>query len=116
MLKVSVFARRQQPMEFAHRATEGLPVAVAERLFGLVKSAQATPTVPCSQEMTFDPRNSQNGSEEPQGGLRGWAGRILCLCGLHDFHLIEVVVGFGAGGQVQRLRCRRCGFIATRRG
>ena len=41
-------------------------------------------------------------------------GQLLCWIGLHDLDLIEVVGGFGMGGQVEKLRCKRCGRIMTR--
>ena len=45
-----------------------------------------------------------------------WLGRMLCLLGFHDFHLVESVIGFGAGQQVDKLKCRRCGHATTRVG
>jgi hypothetical protein len=43
-------------------------------------------------------------------------GRILCFFGLHDFQLIDATFAFGAGGEVTRVRCRRCGYTTMRRG
>ncbi len=43
-------------------------------------------------------------------------GRLLCRFGFHDYQLIEVVGGFGAGGQVEKVECRRCGHVTTRSG
>lgn len=40
--------------------------------------------------------------------------RILCFLGLHDDELLGATFGFGPGGTVQRLRCRRCGRRTTR--
>ncbi len=48
--------------------------------------------------------------------MGNWIGRLLCRFGFHDYRLIEVVGSFGAGGQVQRVECRRCGFATTRSG
>ena len=45
-----------------------------------------------------------------------WIGRLLCLLGFHDYRLIEVIGSFGAGGQVRKLECRRCGYTTTRPG
>ncbi|MFQ5775527.1 MAG: hypothetical protein ACE5GS_13480 [Kiloniellaceae bacterium] len=42
-------------------------------------------------------------------------GRILCFLGLHDFQVIDVTYGFGAGGSVAKVQCRRCGLTTTRR-
>jgi hypothetical protein len=36
--------------------------------------------------------------------------------GVHDFRLIESIGGFGAGGQVEKVECRRCGYVTTRQG
>jgi hypothetical protein len=49
-------------------------------------------------------------------GLLVWTGRLLCLIGVHDYRLIEEVVGFGPAGTVQKVQCRRCGYVTTRRG
>ena len=48
--------------------------------------------------------------------IANWIGRLLCGLGFHDYHLIEVVGGFGKGGQVEKVECRRCGYVTTRRG
>ena len=42
-------------------------------------------------------------------------GRLLCALGLHDFHVIEVSMGFGPSGDVAKVECRRCGLVTTRR-
>ncbi len=38
--------------------------------------------------------------------------RLLCWLGFHDFRVISVTIGFGPGGQVEKVQCRRCGRIA----
>ena len=43
-------------------------------------------------------------------------GRILCFIGFHSFRVSEVTVGFGETGSVERVECRRCGFVTTRQG
>jgi len=48
--------------------------------------------------------------------LHEWIGHLLCRVGLHDFRLLEIVGGFGGGGTVQKVECRRCGRVRTRRG
>ena len=48
--------------------------------------------------------------------LPAWLGRLLCRLGLHDYQVIEEVLSFGAGGQVQKVVCRRCGFRTARHG
>ncbi len=50
------------------------------------------------------------------GPLPGWLGRLLCLLAFHDFHLVESIGGFGVGGQVDKVECRRCDRVTTRRG
>ena len=40
--------------------------------------------------------------------------RVLCFLGLHDFQVMESTFGFGAGGSVSKVKCRRCGYITTR--
>ncbi len=41
-------------------------------------------------------------------------GRLLCLLGLHDFQIIDVTFGFGAGGNVAKVECKRCGYVTLR--
>ena len=43
-------------------------------------------------------------------------GRVLCAIGVHDLEVIEVQIGFGPSGTVERVHCRRCGYRGTRRG
>jgi len=40
-------------------------------------------------------------------------GRLLCWLGVHDFRVVDVTFGFGAGGSVERVECRRCGLVTT---
>ncbi len=47
--------------------------------------------------------------------LPDWLGRLLCLMGFHKYHLVESDFGFGIGGQVDKVECRRCGHVTTRR-
>ena len=53
---------------------------------------------------------------ETRDSMPNWIGRLLCWFGSHDYRLIEVVVAFGASGQVQKVECRRCGYATTRSG
>ena len=48
--------------------------------------------------------------------LREWIGRLVCRFGFHDYRLMEMVSGFGRSGQVQKVECRRCGYVTTRSG
>lgn len=41
-------------------------------------------------------------------------GRLLCWLGFHDFLVIDRTFGFGAGGEVEKVECRRCGVTLTR--
>ena len=47
---------------------------------------------------------------------REWLGRVLCALGLHELEVIEVQIGFGPSGTVEKVQCRRCGYRGTRRG
>ena len=40
--------------------------------------------------------------------------RLLCRLGLHDFEVVEVTMGFGFAGSVEKVVCRRCGLATTR--
>lgn len=42
-------------------------------------------------------------------------GRLLCLIGIHDFHVIDATFAFGASGSIARMECSRCGRVTTRR-
>ena len=33
--------------------------------------------------------------------------RLLCLMGFHAFHVVEVTLGFGPSGAVEKVECRR---------
>lgn len=46
--------------------------------------------------------------------VRDMLGRILCYFGVHDFDVVDVTFGFGAGGSVAKMQCKRCGFVTTR--
>ncbi len=41
--------------------------------------------------------------------------RLMCLIGVHDLEVIDATMGFGVGGGVKKVRCKRCGLVATRR-
>ena len=41
--------------------------------------------------------------------------RLLCLLGIHDFRILEVKFGFGVGSRIEKVECRRCGLITSRR-
>lgn len=41
--------------------------------------------------------------------------RLLCLLGFHDFRVVEVTMGFGSSGTVEKVECRRCGRSTARR-
>ena len=42
-------------------------------------------------------------------------GRLLCRLGLHAFRVLEVRFGFGQGNRIEKVECRRCGLVSTRR-
>jgi hypothetical protein len=41
-------------------------------------------------------------------------GRLLCWLGIHDMQVIDKTFGFGDGGGVEKVECRRCGATMTR--
>lgn len=41
-------------------------------------------------------------------------GRFFCWMGWHDFRILDASFGFGAIGNVEKVKCRRCGAIFTR--
>jgi hypothetical protein len=42
-------------------------------------------------------------------------GKLCCWLGFHDFDVISVTFGFGEGGNVEKVQCKRCEFVTTRR-
>ena len=43
-----------------------------------------------------------------------WIGRMLCRFGFHDYRLVKVIGAFGVASQLQKVECRRCGYVTTR--
>ncbi len=41
--------------------------------------------------------------------------RLLCFLDFHDYRVVEVTVGFGASGAVEKVECRRCDRLTVRR-
>ena len=41
-------------------------------------------------------------------------GRFFCWLGWHDFCVIDTTFGFGAAGNIEKVKCRRCGVTITR--
>ena len=41
-------------------------------------------------------------------------GRFFCWMGWHDFRVLDASFGFGAIGNVEKVKCRRCGVIIAR--
>ena len=42
-------------------------------------------------------------------------GKLCCWLGFHDYEVISVTFGFGESGSIEKVQCKRCGFITTRR-
>jgi hypothetical protein len=40
--------------------------------------------------------------------------RLMCLLGFHDFQVLEVTLGFGEAGDVEKVECNRCSLIISR--
>lgn len=51
----------------------------------------------------------------PSGTMKNIFCRLLCLMRFHAFHVVEVTLGFGPSGAVEKVECRRCGRVTTRR-
>lgn len=47
--------------------------------------------------------------------LRRLVGRLLCFLGVHDYRVLEVRFGFGQGNCIEKVECRRCELVSTRR-
>ncbi len=50
------------------------------------------------------------------GAKTGFLAGLLCRLGFHDYGVVDVSFGFGAGGSVETVECRRCGQTTTRTG
>ena len=70
-------------------------------------NAGTEPYLPCQPVL-------ENGDK--QLGILGFIGRLLCWLGFHDFKVLEVTLGFGDAGGVEKVKCRRCRLIYTRTG
>lgn len=44
-----------------------------------------------------------------------YLGRLLCFLGIHDFQVIEVSFTFGDSGNIEKLQCKRCKRVISRR-
>ena len=40
--------------------------------------------------------------------------QLLCWLGWHDFRVTDTTFGFGSVGNVEKVKCRRCGVTFTR--
>jgi hypothetical protein len=49
------------------------------------------------------------------GSLIAMAARLLCLLGFHDFVVVSRTFGFGPSGDVEKVECRRCGYVTSRK-
>ncbi len=47
--------------------------------------------------------------------VSSFIGRLLCRLGLHNVQVIDVTLGFGGGGGVKKVECRRCGIVMSRK-
>ena len=47
--------------------------------------------------------------------VSNFIGRLLCRLGLHNVRIIDVTLGFGVGGGVEKVECRRCGIVMSRK-
>ena len=102
---------------------EGAPLSsIWRRVLGVTLEPERSAGVLC-----YRPDGQRSHPKRPLGlGVRtmaesrvrmpNWIGRLLCRLGFHDDRLIEVIVAFGASGQVRKVECRRCGYATTRSG
>ena len=61
-------------------------------------------------------QGQEPGDRAGNGAMTGFLARLLCRLGFHDYGVVDVSFGFGAGGSVETVECRRCGQRTTRRG
>ena len=61
-------------------------------------------------------QGQQPDDQAGDGGMTGFLARLLCRLGFHNFGVVDVSFGFGAGGSVETVECRRCGRRTTRTG
>ena len=40
--------------------------------------------------------------------------RLKCWLGCHNFKLLEVTLGFGEAGDVEKVECSRCSLVISR--
>ena len=41
---------------------------------------------------------------------------LLCWLGIHNYKIVDITFGFGAGGTTQRIKCKICGIEKTQSG
>jgi hypothetical protein len=46
--------------------------------------------------------------------ISSFIGCLLCRLGFHNFRVVEVTLGFGNAGSVEKVECRRCGVVMSR--
>ncbi len=76
--------------------------------------------------MAIEPRSpgecgQDRGFAEREEAVRGndihkILGQLLCLLGFHDYRIISGTFGFGGAGNVEKVKCERCGHVTTRPG
>ena len=64
----------------------------------------------------MEPREQKPNLQSGDRAARGVVARLLCRLGLHDWGVVDVTFGFGPGGSVETVECRRCGNRKTRAG
>jgi hypothetical protein len=80
----------------------------------IVESRTAVTGILCLRRHAGRRREAENLSQRVPDFLRRLS-RLLCLLGIHDFRILEVRFGFGVGSRIEKVECRRCGLVTSRR-
>ena len=41
---------------------------------------------------------------------------LLCWLGIHNYKIVDITFGFGAGGTTKKVKCKRCGIQKIKKG
>ena len=91
-------------------ATINRPVLVLLRTIGHASTGRHRSTPAGNTGAQF----AKCGEAVSSDSLQKVLGQLLCLLGFHDYHVISGTFGFGSAGNVEKMECRRCGYVVTR--
>lgn len=89
-------------------------LAAGATIIALAGSRNAIARILCLRRHTRRRREARPLSQRVPDVIQRLS-RLLCLVGVHDYRILEVKFGFGVGSRIEKVECRRCGLVTTRR-